>query len=70
MKGSNTDWRIADRFNEKFEGRATDQNSWLVRNYFDSWTVSSDQCQCVTVTEDGVAVSGGDASMMGLPVRP
>lgn len=45
-------------------------DGWLVRNYFDSWTVSSHQCQCVIVTADGVSVSGSDASMMGLPVRP
>ncbi len=50
--------RVSDA---KFDG-------WVVRNYFDSWTVSSSDCHAVMVGHEGIHAEGKDTSQMVLPL--
>jgi hypothetical protein len=47
-----------------------DGGGWLVRNYFDAWHVGSAEAGDVVADENGLRCASGDASMLGLPVRP
>jgi hypothetical protein len=43
---------------------------WLVRNYFDAWHVKSDEAGDIVADENGLRCVSGDATALGLPVRP
>lgn len=45
-------------------------DGWLVRNYFERWYVSSEECDAVHVTEFGVKATGKQCEKMELPERP
>jgi len=51
--------RICD---SKFDG-------WIIRNYFDSWTVSRKDCESVTVGHEGIQAIGAETEQMSLPLR-
>ena len=44
-------------------------NGWIVRNYFESWKVSDQDCGAVVIDEAGVRATGTKVDMMGLPER-
>ena len=45
-------------------------DGWLVRNYFERWYVSAQECSEVHVTEFGVKAAGSEPGKMELPERP
>ena len=45
-------------------------NGWLVRNYFERWYVSGDDCDAVYVSDFGVKAAGRRPEKMDLPERP
>jgi hypothetical protein len=44
-------------------------DGWVIRNYFDSWTVSRKDCESVTVGHEGIQAIGAETAQMGLPLR-
>lgn len=42
---------------------------WVVRNYFETWTVAEDECGAVVVDDNGVKATGSQSDKMGLPDR-
>jgi hypothetical protein len=47
-----------------------DFQGWLVRNYFDRWFVSSEECSHIYVSEFGIKANGKNPDKMELPERP
>lgn len=45
-------------------------HGWVVRNYWESWKVDSEDCGRVEIDEAGVRATGANADLMGLPERP
>lgn len=60
---SSTGWSWTKTSTNGFEG-------WLVRNYFERWFVSEEECDAIHVTEFGVKATGKHADKMELPERP
>lgn len=60
---SSTGWSWTKVRTPGFEG-------WVVRNYFERWFVSREECDAVHVTEFGVKATGRQSDKMDLPERP
>src|SRR5262249_1093045 len=48
---------------------SNDFNGWVIRNMWESWSVSDRDCGVVEVDECGIRANGKNADLLGLPER-